>query len=385
MPTYYEYHPAYKDWIGVSAEFSGYSTTTVATSSGAGQTTVWSGSSWSRVDDQRGVYYSTQTVSIGSSLIWSSPIEQPALSIATATAPPAISTSGYNLGWDGSNWTVTANHMIPEGDEVESLGSPTNKYKDVYVSEGTVYLGTHSLSVNLNDLKYDGENIAIKNGDNLNVTGVLTAQNISVGNSVSATNFYGNGASLEGVPTDLGSLSDVELTGLADGETLIFNQSTGNFEPGTPEADLPPNAVVDTLNIAGVTTFGENKEQFTQTFGGTTNGTPTFTQVDMSRLYRVESNLVVVQGTNDFTADTCYFFYDGNNIRAEKPDGTPVSLNTGPIPNPDIDVGGTYSILYDASPPFLSIRCDRNGGGPADPIAAKITVVGFLKPDPFVP
>lgn len=162
MTTYYEYHPSYLDWIGVSSVSSGYATSEyVPVSVGAGLTQTWTGSGWSTTTDYRDTFYYTTDayVSIGSSFEWLSPVEAPALSIGTLTAPPAISTTGYVLGWDGSDWTVSRNSTIPEGDEVVSLGSPTNKYKDLYVSEGTVYLGVHSISVSTNMLEYDGEQV----------------------------------------------------------------------------------------------------------------------------------------------------------------------------------------------------------------------------------
>jgi len=219
MPTYYEYHPSYQDWIGVSTEFSGYSTTTVATSSGAGQTSVWNGTSWNGIDDQRGVYFYTfsdTSISIGSSLVWTNPVEQPSTSIATATTPPSV---GVNqaLTWTGTDWLVIdvpigINTTIPNSNEVISLGSSTNRYKDLYVSEGTVYLGVHSLSISTNKLEYDGEEVVTGVGGTINTTfaditninaGVVTATQIG-SPGAGSLNFDGDLIPLNNRQQDLG-------------------------------------------------------------------------------------------------------------------------------------------------------------------------------------
>ena len=196
MPTtYYEYHPNHLDWSGVSTVSSGYATSEyVPVTVGAGLTQSWTGSGWSTTTDYRGVYYYTTDsfASIGRSFYSYATNAAPVLSIGTDTAPPAISTSGYVLGWDGSDWTVSRNTTLPEGDEVVSLGSPTNKYKDIYVSEGTVYLGVHSLSVATNNLQYDGVDIVTGVGGTIDTSyaniananlGVITTTQIGAANS----------------------------------------------------------------------------------------------------------------------------------------------------------------------------------------------------------
>lgn len=195
MTTYYQYDPTFLDWVGISTVSVSYATSEyVPVSVAAGSTQTWTGSGWSTTTDYRGTYYYTTDDynSIGASITWRDPNVQPTLAFATATAPPAISTTGYNLGWDGSDWTVTAATTLPEGDEVVSLGSPTNKYKDLYVSEGTVYLGVHSLSVSTNNLQYDGEDVVTGVGgtigtDYADITsvnaGVITATQVGAANS----------------------------------------------------------------------------------------------------------------------------------------------------------------------------------------------------------
>ena len=276
--------------------------------------------------------------------------------------------------------------LIPDTTLTYDLGTTANRWRDLYLSGSTIDIGGNTLSTPSNILQYNGEVIPVLSGNDLSLTGELTATKVSASSSVTAVDFYGNGANLDGVPTDLGSLSDVEVVGVTDGQSLVYNSSLGEWEPGSPT--LPPDAVLSSLNVAGIVTFGENMEIFTQSFQGTTNGTPTFITVDMSTVYKVESTLTVVLSESDYTQDTCWFYNEGGTIRAEKPNGTPVSLNTGPIPNPDIDVGSggsTYDILYDSFGDQLSIRCDRGGGGAPDPISAKLVITSYIRPETFVP
>ena len=197
MTTYYEYHPSYLDWVGVSTVSSGYATSEyVPVSVSAGSTQTWTGSGWSTTTDYRGTfYYTTDTyAALGSSFEWSSPVEQPALSIATATAPPAISTAGYILGWDGSDWTVSRNSTIPEGDGVVSLGSFDHPYKDLYVSENTIYLGVHSVSVATGGLEYDSSPIVTSTGGVIEAAGFAATTGI-----VTAASFHGDGSAIDGI------------------------------------------------------------------------------------------------------------------------------------------------------------------------------------------
>ncbi len=186
MTTYYEYHPTYLNWVSTSTVLSGYGTSEyVPVSVGAGQTQTWTGSGWSTTTDYSGVFYFTTSqysgVSIGQSYYSYSTNEQPSISIGTATAPPTISTTGYRLGWNGTDWTVEPSTLlVPDSDGVVSLGSSTNKFKDIFVSEGTVYLGVHSISIGGNQLEYDGVQVVTGAGGTIN-TDLADITNLNAG------------------------------------------------------------------------------------------------------------------------------------------------------------------------------------------------------------
>lgn len=51
-------------------------------------------------------------------------------------------------------------HMIPDGNEIYDLGEPENKWRDLYLSAGTIYLGNVKLSENATTGKLDVLNSA---------------------------------------------------------------------------------------------------------------------------------------------------------------------------------------------------------------------------------
>ena len=55
-------------------------------------------------------------------------------------------------------------------------------------------------------------NDAVKFTKGINVTGIATATNVSVGSSVTATNFYGSGANLTGIESGLTVAQQWRLT-----------------------------------------------------------------------------------------------------------------------------------------------------------------------------
>lgn len=213
MTTYYEYHPSYFDWTGISTVSSGYATSEYTpVSVGAGLTQTWTGSGWSTTTNYSGIFYYTTDqyggIGLGQSYYSYATNAQPSIAIGTATAPPAISTTGYSLGWDGSDWTVSAENILPGSDGVVSLGSSTNKYKDIFVSEGTVYLGVHSLSVASNNLEYDGTQIITGVGGTIDTT-VITTDSITAG-IVTATQIGSPGSGTLGLDGDLLPLDNRE-------------------------------------------------------------------------------------------------------------------------------------------------------------------------------
>ena len=91
MPTYYQYNPVYKDWVGITTEqpVDGDYTELIPVSVGAGLTQTWGGSAWSTTTDYSGTYYYTSGVSIGSTLEWTSPVESPTIATTIVDEEPS--------------------------------------------------------------------------------------------------------------------------------------------------------------------------------------------------------------------------------------------------------------------------------------------------------
>ncbi len=83
--------------------------------------------------------------------------------------------------------------ITPDTDVTYDLGSATNRFKDLFLSGSTINLGTATLSSPSTDLLYNGDQVVTKTGENITLTGDLTAANINASGIVTAANkFDGN-------------------------------------------------------------------------------------------------------------------------------------------------------------------------------------------------
>ena len=111
--------------------------------------------------------------------------------------------------------TVSGN-IIPDTDEAYDIGSPTKKFRDLYLSGTTIYLGTTPLSV--------------VNGTFL-VGGVALGAG-SLEGDVKGSLFGDDSALLvDGVNSRL-STSNLSQDGAADGQILTWNSSSNSWVPG---------------------------------------------------------------------------------------------------------------------------------------------------------
>jgi hypothetical protein len=60
----------------------------------------------------------------------------------------------------------------------------------------------------------------------------------------------GNPVDTDSITDELADLTDVDLTGLADGDTIVYNQSNARFEPGTLSTAIGDLTDVDTTGVA---------------------------------------------------------------------------------------------------------------------------------------
>ena len=98
--------------------------------------------------------------------------------------------------WVGGAVTVGGN-ILPDTDITYDIGSPSNRFKDIYLSGSTVYLDTNTLSTLSNELQYNGENVLVQSGDNITLTGDIdSVRNINATGIITANQFFGSGANL---------------------------------------------------------------------------------------------------------------------------------------------------------------------------------------------
>ena len=98
--------------------------------------------------------------------------------------------------------------------------------------------------IRVTDIKGENGSDAVTFSKGLSTTGIVTATNVSVGSSVTATNFFGSGASLTGITAGLFS-SYAILTHEKANNTHGSSLSTGNYstrELNTEVAD--PDGIV---------------------------------------------------------------------------------------------------------------------------------------------
>lgn len=142
----------------------------------------------------------------------------------------------FNVG--STDIQVTAN-IVPSANLVYSLGSPTQQWKDLYVSSNTIFLNNIPLSLDSNSaLTVNGlpvvtegsinqgsiQTVGNVTAGNLNANGAVNATgNITGGNLITAGTVNANRITANGA--NLGAIGNVKITGGTNGQ---FLQTDGN-------------------------------------------------------------------------------------------------------------------------------------------------------------
>ena len=114
---------------------------------------------------------------------------------------------------------LVGSNLHPLGNKIYSLGTPTNRWRDLWLASTTIYLGDLQLSADQNDLLLSGN---------------VSAGNANLGNLVTANYFSGTFDALSGAQpniTSLGSLSSLVIVGNLDAGILnsVDVNATGNI------------------------------------------------------------------------------------------------------------------------------------------------------------
>ena len=125
--------------------------------------------------------------------------------------------------------------IIPAGNNIVSLGNATNQWKDLWVSNATIYFDGLPLSVDSNNaITFNGDPLLVTGGNqNISTTGNVDAGNIIVTGDVTADYYVGNTANFSGNITASGLLTNNYY--FANGQPVVFsdygNANVANYLP----------------------------------------------------------------------------------------------------------------------------------------------------------
>jgi hypothetical protein len=166
--------------------------------------------------------------------------------------------------------------IIPDTSNVYSLGSSTNQWNDLYVSNATIFMNNVPISLSAGNVLTVNGNAVLTNNSNTTVS--------TTGN-VTANYFFGNGSQLTGLPAPTVT-QDVSSTGamsLMTYDGTIKYVSYATVEPAS--GNLTAGNISATGNITGNYIFG-NGSQLTGITANTGNVT-------------FSNQIVLGTGTND--------------------------------------------------------------------------------------
>jgi hypothetical protein len=177
----------------------------------------------------------------------------------TTNAQPNITSVGTLTGLN------VAGNIIPGANNQYNLGTSANRWKDLYLSGNTIYLGNASVQANATAIIFtnpDGSNYVLGGNDltisgNIIAGGNLSIANISAGNSISA-NFLTGTLTTANQPniTSIGTLSGLTVSGNINAANVIaVTRVSANQLSGVITTASQPNITsVGTLN--GLTVSG---------------------------------------------------------------------------------------------------------------------------------
>jgi hypothetical protein len=156
-------------------------------------------------------------------------------------------------------------NILPDGDAVYSLGNSTNQWKDLWVSNSTIYFNTVPLTSNSTTLTFAGEPLLVNNGSsNITTTGVIeTGGLVSNGNVVAETGYFflGDGGLLSNISGG-GSYGNAEVANYLP----TYTGNLGNVDSITT-ANLEVTGSANLGSNSTVTLTGGTNGQYLQTDG----------------------------------------------------------------------------------------------------------------------
>jgi len=157
-----------------------------------------------------------------------------------------------------SGW---AGNIIPAGNAVYNLGSATNQFRDLYLSNSSLYLGNVQLTTTGTQLQVNG-NTVITTGTpitgNISVTGNITGNNVNATNNLTVSN--------------TANISNISSTGLSSLTTVTATtvSATGNITGGN--VNTAGVVAAGNLSIAGTVTSANINATSISITGNVTGG-----------------------------------------------------------------------------------------------------------------
>lgn len=154
--------------------------------------------------------------------------------------------------------TATAN-LIPSANIIYSLGNTTNRWKDLWISNSTIYMGNVALSTTGSNLTVDGNLVVTTTagGNNISITGNITGGNLlSTGIISTSGNITGGNISAVNAAIDRGAAPD-------NWDTLI---NMGTYNVSLSSWSGVTGAPVDSTVYVGLLSVLTSGNATTQTF-----------------------------------------------------------------------------------------------------------------------
>jgi hypothetical protein len=147
-----------------------------------------------------------------------------------------------------------AGNLLPSANVTYSLGSSSQRWRDLWISNSTIYLGDSVLSASGNVLTVGGEAVITStNANTIDLSGNITGGNINTGGNIIGAYIIGNGSQLTGLAASYGNAN-----------VAAYLPTYSGLVGGTLSTAAQPNVtsvgVLSGLTVTGPMNFTGNLE-----------------------------------------------------------------------------------------------------------------------------
>ena len=239
----------------------------------------------------------------------------------TGNAGFTFNTTSGNLAVPGS--ATFSGALIPSANITYNLGSPTQRWNDLYLSNTTIYLGNSTIST-------DGPNVVItnSNGGELTVAGNSTVSTIENGNSTISINANAN------ITVSVNGISNVAVfssnTFNVNGNVVANGVKTDNlyYANGNPWDLQQPAGSNTQLQFNDNGSFGASANLYFDSSGKTLHvvGNVVATDANISNIIVATANVGNLTATGNITA--AYIIGNGSQLT-----GLPAAYGNADVAN----------------------------------------------------